>query len=64
MVVHPTKKFNFCFSYVLLLTFTAVNEIAYAIGFTCHGLLNVVCLRVMMTGYGCGKVSFFADGTF
>ena len=63
MVVHPTMKFKFCFSYVLLLTFTAVNEVTYVIGFTCDRLLDVVCFRVMVTGYGCGEVSFFVDGT-
>ena len=62
MVVHPTMEFKFCFSYVLLLTFTAVNEVTYVIGFTCDRLLDVVCFRVMVTGYGCGEVSFFADG--
>ena len=63
MVVHPTMKFKFCFSYVLLLTFTAVSEVTYVIGFTCDRLLDVVCFRVMVTGYGCGEVSFFADDT-
>ena len=63
MVVHPTMKFKLCFSYVLLVTFTAVNEVAYVIGFTCHGLLHVVCFRVMVTGLWMWKVSFFADGT-
>ena len=63
MVVHPTMEFKFCFSYVLLLTFTAVNEVTYVIGFTCDRLLDVVCFRVMVTGYGCGEVSFFADGS-
>ena len=60
MVVHPTMEFKFCFSYVLLLTFTAVNEVTYVIGFTCDRLLDVVCFRVLVTGYGCGEVSFFA----
>ena len=63
MVVHPTMEFKFCFSYVLLLTFIAVSEVTYVIGFTCDRLLDVVCFRVMVTGYGCGEVSFFADGT-
>ena len=63
VVVHPTMEFKFCFSYVLLLTFTAVNEVTYVIGFTCDRLLDVVCFRVMVTDYGCGEVSFFADGT-
>ena len=60
MVVHLTMEFKFCFSYVLLLTFTAVNEVTYIIGFTCDRLLDVVCYRAMVTGYGCGEVSFFA----
>ena len=55
MAVYPTMKFKFCFSYVLLLTFTAVNEVTYVIGFTWDRLLDVVCCRVMVTGYGCGK---------
>ena len=63
MVVHPTMEFKFCFSYVLLLTFTVVNAVTYVIGFTCDRPLDVVCFRVMVTGYGCGEVSFFADGT-
>ena len=50
-------------THCLLLTFTAVNEVTYVIGFTCDRLLDVVCFRVMVTGYGCGEVSFFADGT-
>ena len=58
MVVHLTMEFKFCFSYVLLLTFTAVNEVTYVIGFTCDRLLDVVCFRVMVTDYGCGEVSF------
>ena len=60
MVVHPTMEFKFCFSYVVLLTFTAVKEVTYVIGFTCDRLLDVVCFRVIVTGYGCGEVSFFA----
>ena len=63
MVVHPTMKFKFCFPYVLLLTFTAVNKVTYVIGLICDRLLDVVCFRVMMTSYGRGEVSFFADGT-
>ena len=49
MVVHLSMEFKFCFSYVLLLTFTAVNEVTYIIGFTCDRLLDVVCFRVMVT---------------
>ena len=55
MVVHPTMEFKFCFSYVLLLTFIAVNEVTYVIGFTCDRLLDVVYFRVIVTGYGCGE---------
>ena len=63
MVVHLKMKFKFCFSYILLLTFAAVNEVAYVIGFTSDGLLGAVCYRVTVTGYGYGEVSFFEDGT-
>ena len=61
MVVRLTnKKIQVLFLPHAVFTFTAVNEATYVIRFTCEGLVDVVCFKDMMTGYGCGEVPFFA----
>ena len=56
MVIHSVVEFEFCFSHILLFTFTAVGEVTYVLR-----LPDGVCFTVMMTGYGCGEMSFLSS---